>query len=144
MQDRPTRSELLDAVRRFIEEDLVPGLEGRRKFLARVSANVLGIIDREIESESAHLAREWRDLDALVGAEPMPADPAAAREGIARRTERLCERIRAGEADAGALRDTVLAHLRATIREKLSVSDPGLLERDEKILQAGLRQHRNV
>jgi len=130
MQDRPTRHELLEAVQRFIDEVLVPDLEGRLKFLARVSANVLRIVDREIENEPAHLAREWEGLDGLLGAEPMPADPAAAREGLARRTEALCARVRAGEADSGTFRETVLAHLRATIREKLTVSDPGLLERD--------------
>lgn len=130
MQDRPTREELLGAVIRFLEEELAPGLEGRRKFLARVSANALRIIDREVASEAAHLGREWAGLDGLLGPETMPADPAVAREGIARRTEALCARVRAGEADTGPFREAVLAHLRATIREKLSVSDPGLLERD--------------
>ncbi len=135
MQDRPTRHELLDAVLRFIEEELVPDLEGRRKFLARVSANVLRIVDREIVNEPAHLAREWAGLDGLLGPEPMPAEPAAARGAAARRSETLCARIRAGEADAGPLREALLAHLRETVREKVSVSDPGLLERDEGAMQ---------
>ena len=33
MQDRPTALELLAAVRGFLEEEIVPGLEGRRRFL---------------------------------------------------------------------------------------------------------------
>lgn len=130
MQDRPTRQELLEAVQRFIDEELVPHLEGRLKFLARVSANVLRIVDREIENEPAHLAREWAGLDGLLGAEPMPADPAAVREGLARRTEALCARIREGEADAGSFHHQVLRHLRATIRDKVAVSNPRWLEHD--------------
>ncbi|MDP3939300.1 MAG: DUF6285 domain-containing protein [Deltaproteobacteria bacterium] len=136
MQDRPTRHELLDAVLRFIEEELVPDLEGRLKFLARVSANVLRIVDREIENESAHLAREWAGLDGLLGPEAMPADPAAAREAVTRRSGALCDRIRTGEADAGPFREAVMGHLRETIREKVSVSDPGILERDEGGMQS--------
>lgn len=132
MQDRPTIHELLEAVERFLTEDLVPHLEGRKKFLARVSANVVRIVDREINLEEEQIDREWRGLDALLGSEDMPAGPAALREGIARRTGILAEKIRAGDADAGALREKVLAHLCAIIREKLSVSDPDLLERDDR------------
>ena len=131
MQDRPTQHELLDAVGRFLMEDLVPHLEGRRKFLARVSANVIRIVDREIALEEEQINREWRGLDTLLGEEDAPKDRAALREGIARRSESLSEKIRSGEADGGAFRDKVLDHLRVTIREKLSVADPALPERDD-------------
>ena len=130
MQDRPTIHELLGAVERFLTGDLVPALEGRHKFLARVSANVIRIVDREIAQEEEQLDREWRGLDTLLGSEDMPAGPAALREGIARRTGSLAGKIRAGDADAGVFREKVLAHLRATIRDKLAVSDPALPERD--------------
>ena len=132
MQDRPTVHELLEAVERFLTDELVPQLEGRGKFLARVSANVVRIVDREIALEQTQCDREWRGLDALLGAEPMPQGREAVREEVARRTETLSEKIRAGEADAGDFRAMVLAHLRATVREKLAVSDPGLPERDPR------------
>lgn len=131
MQDRPTIHELLEAVERFLTEDLVPHLEGRKKFLARVSANVVRIVDREINLEEEQIDREWRGLDALLGKEDAPKGRAALREGIARRSERLCGKIRSGEADGGAFQEKVLDHLRATIREKLSVADPALPERDD-------------
>ncbi len=131
MQDRPTIHELLDVVGRFLTDDLVPHLEGRRKFLARVSANVIRIVDREITLEEEQIDREWRGLDALLGKEDAPKGRAALREGIARRSKSLCGRIQSGEADGGVFREKVLDHLRATIREKLSVSDPALPERDD-------------
>ena len=74
MQDRPTYEELLDAVREFLERDVVPALEGTRKFHARVAANVLAIVRRELAAESAQLAAEWLRLDALLASESMPAD----------------------------------------------------------------------
>jgi hypothetical protein len=47
------------------------------------------------------------------------------------RTAALCEKIREGAADEGEWRKKVLSHTRRTLRDKLAVSDPGLLERSE-------------
>ncbi len=129
MQDRPTILELLDAVRGFIEKDAVDGLEGTAKFHARVAANVLAIVMRELELEAAQLAAEWQRLDQLLGVDPAPAAPSALRDALRARTEALCARIRAGEADAGEFRAAVLAHVRATVREKLAIANPKLAQR---------------
>jgi hypothetical protein len=132
MQDRPTRAELLAAVRRFLEDDVIPHTSGRRQFLARVSAHALGLLDRELRHEERHLAREWRGLDEVLAPAAMPAGREAAREALDARNRDLCEGIRRGDYDAdGPERHRLLAHLRETVREKLEVSDPGLLSRDE-------------
>ena len=127
MQDRPTAVELLDAVRGFVERDVIPALDGTAKFHARVAANVLAIVARELQLADGHLAAEWQRLDALLGAAPLPAEAAARAELLGQRTEALCERIRAGDADAGPFRDALLAHLGATVREKLAIANPKLL-----------------
>ena len=129
MQDRPTLHELLEAVERFLEEEIVPNAEGRRQFLARVSANVIRIVDREIAHEEAHALREWKGLDDLLGAEEPPPLAADRSKALARRTAQLSEKIRTGAADEGPWREQVLSHLRSVVRDKLSVSDPRLLER---------------
>lgn len=46
---RPTASELLDAVRGFLAEQVMPATSGQLAFHARVAANVLGIVARELE-----------------------------------------------------------------------------------------------
>jgi aminoglycoside phosphotransferase (APT) family kinase protein len=46
---RPTASELLDAVRWFLTDEVMPATGGPVAFHARVAANVLGIVAREIE-----------------------------------------------------------------------------------------------
>jgi aminoglycoside phosphotransferase (APT) family kinase protein len=59
---RPTASELLDAVREFLADQVMPGTDGQLAFHARVAANVLGIVARELE----------------LGAVPPDAGPAGA------------------------------------------------------------------
>jgi hypothetical protein len=131
MHDRPTVHELLGALQRFLEEDVVPATDGRRQFLARVAANVTGMIDRELAHDDERLRAEWQRLAALVPGEPSPgggdgpATQAELRDAIARATEVLCARIRAGDADdEGAFRRAVLDHVRATVRDKLLVANP--------------------
>jgi aminoglycoside phosphotransferase (APT) family kinase protein len=46
---RPTASELLDAVRGFLTDQVMPAATGQLAFHARVAANVLGIVARELE-----------------------------------------------------------------------------------------------
>lgn len=123
MQDRPTIAELLTAVRGFLADEAVAALDGTAKFHARVAANVLAIVQRELELEPAQLAAEWERLDALLGPAELP--PASGlREGLLARTEVLCARIRAGDADAGPFRDATVAHVRQTVIEKLAVTNP--------------------
>ncbi|MCS6924766.1 MAG: DUF6285 domain-containing protein [Candidatus Binatia bacterium] len=129
MQDRPTVPELLTAVARFLDEEVVPHLEGSRQFYARVAANLLRVALRELETEEVHLTAEWERLQALLPPAERPTTQAALRAAIRQRTEELCERIRAGEADAGPYRERVLAHLRETVKEKLLVSQPQWIQR---------------
>ncbi len=127
MQDRPTYDELLAAVERFLSEEIVPNTEGARRFHARVAANVLGIVRRELEREEQQLAAEWSGLDGLLAPAKPPKSRAALREALGARTADLCQRIRAGEADAGPFREAVIRQVRRTIRDKLLVSNPGWL-----------------
>ena len=133
MQDRPTTAELLDAVQGFLERDAVPALEGTLKFHARVAANLIAIVARELAAEDEQLAAEWLRLDGLLGGMAMPSDSAALRAALGVRTAELCERIARGDADAGPFRDAVLAHMRATVREKLTIVNPKMVTaaRDE-------------
>jgi hypothetical protein len=125
VQDRPDVFELLDAVRRFLEEQAVPALEGTRKFHARVAANVLAIVGRELR-EGEQLARlEWRRLAALLELPgPEPAGGEALAAAVTAANETLAARIRSGDADAGSFRAAVLEHLRATAAEKLRIANP--------------------
>jgi uncharacterized protein DUF6285 len=131
VQDRPTYNELLEAVQSFLETDVVPALEGPKKFHARVAANVLAIVRRELRCADTQDRTEWERLDRLLGAaEPPPGDRVELRERLRARTEDLCERIRRGEADAPPWRTAVLAHIRQTVIDKLAVANPKYLGAD--------------
>ena len=123
MNDRPTAAELLEAVRAFLADEVVPALDGHLKYQARVAANVVAIVAREHASEARQLSGEWGRLAALLGeAESAPAGADAQRTGIAAMNAALSERIRSGEADSGPWRAAVFAHLEQTVADKLEVA----------------------
>jgi hypothetical protein len=126
MQDRPDARELLEAVRGFLEEQVVPALEGTRQFHARVAANVLAIVGRELALGDAGLRSEWRRLGTLLGRTMTdePADAGALREAVRGLNTTLAERIRAGEAEREPWRSQVLAHLRAAADDRLVIANP--------------------
>ncbi len=126
MQDRPTALELLAAVRSFLTEDLVPALEGRRRFHALVAANVLAVVERELTGEEDQLARQWTRLAGLFALDPStrPQALGALRAAVRALEVRLAGDIRAGATDEPARARAVREHVRATVVEKLAVANP--------------------
>ena len=126
MQDRPTARELLEAVRLFLEDDVVAALDGPARFHARVAANVLAIVGRELEGEESMLVAEWTRLATLLGrpSDTPPARLSALRAAVAEMTDALCARIRRGDADASPFREAVRAAVAASVAEKLAVANP--------------------
>ena len=132
MHDRPTVHELLDVIQAFLDAEVVPATSGRTQFLARVSANALRMIDREIGSEEEDIASAWAALDELCGREDLPDGTAARVAAVDRRMAGLCDRIRAGEFDEGSQSyQRLLAMARDRVRAKLRVSNPRLLASDD-------------
>jgi len=125
VNDRPTARELLEAVESFLRDEVVEALDGHVKYQTRVAANVVGIVAREIGCEDRHLAGEWQRLGVLFDdSSSPPADREQLRAGLREKTEKLVERIRAGDADDGPWRDAVVAHLKQTVADKLEVAKP--------------------
>ena len=130
MQDRPTYDEMLAAVEHFLDTEIVPNVPGSRGFHARVAANAIRIVRRELQLQEEQLAAEWAGLDDLLGrADPSGEGRDALARAIQTRNDELCEHIRRGDADAGPYHGQVVNHVRRTVRDKLAVSDPGLLQR---------------
>jgi len=115
-QDAPTAVELLEAVRAYLHEDALPALDGRAAFHARVAANVVAIVAREItlgpEADRSERAR-------LLLLLSLPASDA---RSFSELNALLAQRIRAGLLDDR--RDELVAHLRATVRDKLRIANP--------------------
>ena len=130
MQDRPTSDELLAAVENFLRDSVMRNAEGSQRYQARVAANVLAILRRELALDNDALDREWAGLDALLAAAERPASRTTLVAALAERSEQLCQRIRHGDADGSPFRDHVLHHVRRTVRDKLLVTNPAWLSPD--------------
>jgi hypothetical protein len=105
--DRPDITELVTSVREFLEGDVAEATEGRLRFHARVAANVLGMVERELS----------------LGPEQQ-RDHAAALARLGMRDEaELAAAIRNAHLDDR--RDDVVDVVRATVRAKLAVAHPG-------------------
>lgn len=126
MQDRPTVDELLEAVAGFLRDDVMPNTTGRLNFHARVSANVLEMLRRELKHREAHLSREWAGLDEVLGSGETPSSPDDMEARLIERNRDFAQRIRDGFADDEPTRSQVIGHLRAMLHDKLTVSNPAL------------------
>jgi len=126
MQDRPHAAELAQAVREFIETEVLPGIDDPRlRFRTLVAANGLGILEREIALGAPLVRREAGSLARLLGhADPLPDDLEELRRLVSDLNRELALRIRADDAPEGTL-----AHLLATVADKLRVASPRYLER---------------
>lgn len=113
--DRPNAEELIETVREFLHDKLLPTMTGHDAFEVRIAANLLAIALRELQQGPAATTAEQSRLTELVGAH----DTVEALEA------ELVRRIRDGEiaVDDAALR----AHLRETVRARLAMSNPKYL-----------------
>ena len=126
MNDRPTPGELVDAVRLFLEKELLPGLsDARLRFQTLVAANVLTIAAREIQHEEALLGEEHCMLAPLLGeGGEAPAGIGALRQAVQEMNERLCTRIQQGDYDAPEQRQALALVQRRLVLRKLEVANP--------------------
>jgi hypothetical protein len=102
---RPTAAELVAAVADFLDNDVRAATDGQVNFHARVAANVLRTVERELLDQN-----QAEVTDALAGLGF--TDEAG-----------LAAAIRAGGLDDRA--DEVLACLRTVVRRRLAVAHPG-------------------
>lgn len=113
--DRPTITELVEAVREFLADRVAPNVDGQLAFHARVAANALTTVVRTLEDHGGMDAAERARLAALLGHDG---------ELVALNRE-LAQKIRAGAMDGQS--SDVLDHLRQTCRDKLRLFNPRYL-----------------
>jgi hypothetical protein len=115
MQPRPTASEILTVVAEVLEQTIVPALTGPAQHQARVAANLVGIVEREVRLGPDIEARELEMLRTRV---PNVTDVREARA-------RLVDELRAGAADDPAAEREIWAQLFASVRDDLTICKPG-------------------
>jgi hypothetical protein len=104
---RPTAAELIAAVAEFLETDVRESTAGQVNFHARVAANALRMVERELLTDA-------EAADGVAGA--------LGRVGCVDEAQ-LAAAIRAGELDGG--NDRVQSALRALVDRRLAAAHPG-------------------
>jgi hypothetical protein len=112
MMDQPSVRELVDAVRAFLEQKAMPELKGHTAFHARVAANALAIVSRQLERGPQADAEELDGLRALLG-----------HDGTLEELNRaLCRAIRDGDIDIES--QQLQKNLERTARAKIEIDQP--------------------
>jgi hypothetical protein len=110
--DQPSILELVDVVRAFLEQRAMPELKGHTAFHARVAANALGIVSRELTLGPGAAIEEQKRLAALLG-----------HQGPLEELNReLCRQIREGTIDLE--KAGLKEHLDLTTRDKVRIDQP--------------------
>ena len=114
MHDQPSVSELVQAVKSFIDETAAPQLKGHAAFHARVASNALATILRDLEQRPSAETEERAGLIALLETGDDLTNEALNRE--------LSRRIRSGEMSA----DTpgLMAHLKRITIAQVEIDQP--------------------
>jgi len=107
----PKAEELAQAVARWIDQ-IRPGLDPRNAFLARVAANGLNTVARELAAGQAAEAAAAGRIAEILGHGGAPADL----------NRELCERLRSGDLTAAS--PGLLAALRANVLDQLAIDQP--------------------
>jgi hypothetical protein len=105
LHGRPTAAELVAAVADFLDSEVRSTTTGQVSFHARVAANVLRTVERELRSDGAG--------EVLEGLAELGFDDEA----------QFAAAIRSGELDDRAV--DVTAVLRSLVRHRLAVAHPG-------------------
>jgi hypothetical protein len=112
LYDLPTADEVLAGVARYLREEAGPALTGRLAFHARVAANAVDLVRRELALGPEAVAEATSRMKSLLGHDGTTADLEQA----------LCETIASGKID---LNDPALVeHLWKTTLDTLAVEQP--------------------
>ena len=112
MREQPTAVELIEAVAEFLQRDVQPALSGRLAFHARVAANVLDIVRRELMTRESVERLEAERLRSLLGHDG----------DLESLNDELCDGLASGAVDANAR--AVIDHLWATTLDTGFVDQP--------------------
>lgn len=111
----PSSSELLNTLRKFLEQEIAPQVNARSAYMLKIASNLLQILDRENHLGTKALTTELASLQALLGR----TDSAENTKELRRK---LCSQIQTGDVN---LQDPALwKHLLSTTQSQLNIDNP--------------------
>ncbi|HEX6658135.1 MAG TPA: DUF6285 domain-containing protein [Ilumatobacter sp.] len=127
MQQPPTAAELLATVMEVLSDEVVPALSGPVQHNARVAANLVAIVERELRLGGDAATREHAAIAALLdGVDDGVGDGSANSDlDLAALRDKLAAALRRGMADDEATNERVWSTLMAVVRVDLTIAKPG-------------------
>jgi hypothetical protein len=116
-QSFPDAQTLLVAATKYMEDELMPTLNGYHRFKVRVTVNVLNTIRRELEMREGQAMAEHERLVAILGHEG----------DVETLSRELSERIRKG--DFSLDDERLRTHIKQSLSDALSIANPKWLTR---------------
>jgi hypothetical protein len=113
MHESPSSAQLLDAVIAFLTDTATPALTGHAQFHARVSANALALVARELNQRQAADARATELYAALLAQKD---------QSLSELEAALCTAIRTGQMTAAT--PNLLPSLREVATAQLAIDQP--------------------
>jgi Domain of unknown function (DUF6285) len=108
--DAPSAAELIEAVREWLEGDVLAATDGRLQFHTRVAVNMLSIVEREMRLGVVHAEAHQARLQRLGVVDDVA----------------LAAAIRSGQLDDRL--EEVRTLVWASVRDKLAVANPKYLD----------------
>lgn len=132
MFDKPNRADLLDAALRTLREDILPALEGERKYAGLMVASAIATVMREIESDTNHepVRRVLDRFADLYGQDNVHHAGVDGEERILSLNQHLVRDIRDGEFDDDPT-GPVYALLLEQALQRLALSNPKFIDSSE-------------
>ncbi len=116
-QSFPDIKTILVAATKYMEEELMPTLDGYHRFKTRVTVNVLNTIRRELELREGQAKAEHERLVAILGHDG----------DVETLSRELSERIREGDFSLDDQR--LRSHIKQSLSDALSIANPKWLTR---------------
>lgn len=133
--EQPDALELLAIARETLIDEVLPALDGERRYHGLMIANAMAIAMRELAAAGVDTPGELTDLRGLYEHDDPPPGEST-EDALARLEARLASDLRQGVLDGGA-QYAVRRWLRRRIESRLEVSNPRLLARRKADAGAG-------
>lgn len=132
MFDKPNRAALLEAAHHTLREDILPGLDGERKYAGLMVASAIAMVIREIESDNNHepVRRVLDHFADLYGQDNVHHAGVDGEQRIRALNQHLVQDIRDGEFDDDPT-GPVFALLMEQALRRLSLSNPEFVEANQ-------------
>ncbi len=132
MFDKPNRAELLDAALRTLREEILPDLDGDRKYAGLMVASAIATVIREIESDNNHepVRRVLDHFADLYGQDNVHHAGVDGEQRIRALNQHLIRDIRDGEFDDDPTGPVYTLLLEQAL-QRLSLSNPKFIDASE-------------